>query len=128
MLGTFTASTTPDAGQAQAVIDDAVAVLIADMGQLPAIEEVRVAARNAVEWRAAADIEISYPNRDADVRVYDQLNARAADAYATLRRVLAEAGAGLVDVAPDWSFPPAPSWGDTSPGSGTDMIGGGWWS
>jgi hypothetical protein len=131
MLGTFTASTTPTAGQAQQVIDDTVAAILADVGELPATPEqapeIAVAARVAAEWRAAADIEVAFPNRDADVRVYDQLNARAEVALATLKRVLAQAGAGVVDVSPEWSMPDAPPWGDTSPGSGTDaLLKGGW--
>lgn len=123
LLGTFTASTTPTDSQAQAVIDQVVAVLTADAGSIPAnLPGVQVAARTAAEWRAAADIEVAYPVRDADVQVYAQLDARANAAYATLFRVLAEAGAGLVDVEPSWGFPPSPPWGDLSPGSGADPL------
>lgn len=123
LLGTFTASTTPTSAQAQAVIDQVVAVLLADAGQIPGnLPDVQVAARAAVEWRAAADIEVAYPNRDADVQVYAQLDARASAAYATLIRALAEAGQGQVDVEPSWGFPPSPPWGDLSPGSGADPL------
>lgn len=123
LLGTFTPDTTPTDAQAQAAIDDAVASVIAVVGALPTtgslVSQIQVAARVAVEWRAAADIEVAYPNRDADVRVYDQLNARAQQALDSLKLALAEAGSGLADTLPDWSFPSPPPWGDVSPGSGT---------
>jgi hypothetical protein len=123
LLGTFTDSTTPNASQAQAVIDQVVGVLPADTGPLPATKpDVLVAARTACEWRAAADIEIAYPNRDADVQVYAQLNQRAADSYSLLLRVLSEAGAGQADTVPSWGFPPPVRWGDQSPGSGVDPL------
>lgn len=124
LLGTFTSKTTPTDAQAQQVIDDAVAGLLAVVGDLPAnvtqAAEIQVAARMAVQWRAAADIEVAYPNRDADVRVYDQLNARANDLLDSLKLALSQAGSGLVDTSPEWAFPLAPSWGDQSPGSGAD--------
>jgi len=126
VLGTFTAATTPTDAQAQQAIDDTVAALVADVGPLPAgaalSADIAVAARVAAEWRCAADIEIAWPNRDADLRLYDQLNARAADALVTLRRVMVEAGAGLVEAYPEWALPAAPAWGDTSPGSGADYA------
>jgi hypothetical protein len=127
LLGTFTASTTPTSDQAQAVIDAVVGTLLAGTGPLPAagtaVMDIQTAARTAAEWRAAADIELAYPLRDADVQVYDQLNARAADALATLKQVLAQAGGGQVDVAtPYWGFPAPPPWGDLSPGSGVEAL------
>src|SRR6266705_3510934 len=70
MLGTFTDSTTPNAGQAQAFIDAAVRIIIADVGPLPTagvptlIAGLQASARDAAEWRAVADIEIAYPNRE----------------------------------------------------------------
>lgn len=126
MLGTFTATTTPTDAQAQQVIDDAVAVLLADVGELPSTgaqwPEIQQAARQVIEWRAAADIEIAYPNRDADVRVAAVLDMRAKDALATLKRILAEADSGLAAAEPVWQFPDPPPWGDKSPGSGTDYL------
>lgn len=126
LLGTFTANTTPNAGQAQSAIDDAVAAILAVVGPLPTtgsqVAQIQVAARVAAEWRAAADIEVAYPNREADMRVYDQLNARAGDALDSLKLAMQEAGSGLVDVLPDWSFPKAAPWGDKSPGSGADYA------
>src|SRR5258706_13579277 len=89
-LGTFTSSTTPTDGQAQSVIDDACSAVLAAAGPVPATglpnaPLVQQAARTAAEWRAAADIEIAYPVRDADPPAFDQLNPRA---EAALRRLL----------------------------------------
>jgi hypothetical protein len=101
LLMTFNANTTPSDAQAQQLIDDTVGVLESQVGDLPGITtqhpDLAIAMRQYVEWRAAADIELAYPNRDADIRLYDQLNAR-------------------------WAFPDAPPYADTSPGSGTELV------
>ncbi len=116
LLGTFTSSTTPTDEQAQGVIDDAVAGIVASMGPLPlsppASDQIAVAARTAAEWRAAADIEVAFPNRDQDVVVYTQLDARATAALATLAAVLKAAGTGAVDIFPVWQSPDPPLWAD----------------
>lgn len=126
LLGTFTASTTPTADQAQQVIDDAVAGLLAEFGELPVnadqSPEIAVAARTAAEWQAAADIEIAYPQRSADITVYDQLSARAVQARRALSAALTVVGAGPADLLPYWSMPAPPPWADTSPGSGTSYV------
>lgn len=127
MLGTFTASTTPTDEQAQAVIDDAVNWVISEAGPVPANTDanyplISQSARSAAEWRAAADIEIAYPNRDADVQVFAQLNQRAKDAMTSLLNAMSETGEGTVEAYPVWSFPPPPPWADTDPGSGTETI------
>jgi hypothetical protein len=133
MLGTFTPSTTPTDSQAQAVIDDAVSSVLSVAGQLPApgtqfYQQVSVAARVAAEWRAAADIEVAYPNRDADIRVFAQLDARAKDALAALLTVMAHTETGAVESVPVWQMPAPPAWSDVDPGSGTETIAGamGW--
>jgi hypothetical protein len=112
MLGTFTEATTPTAEQAQADLDAAVRGIVADVGPIPLSDVVQAQARDAAEWRAAADIELAYPNRNADVLVARDLDARAAYALAALRRSLEEAGAGLVSGVPQWAFPDPPPWGD----------------
>jgi len=126
LLNTFTVNTTPTDAQAQQVIDDIVAALTAEFGDLPQhvghSPDIAAAARTAVEWRAAADIEVAYPTRNADLNVYPLLNARADTARRTLQVALAAAGAGQVDLIPVSSFPPPPGWGDTSPGSGADYV------
>jgi hypothetical protein len=111
LLGTFTEATTPTAEQAQADLDSAVRAITADVGPLPTAGDptvlagLQAAARDAAEWRAAADIELAYPNRNADVLVARDLEHRAQVALELLRRVLGEAGAGLVWDLPDWGFP-----------------------
>jgi hypothetical protein len=127
MLGTFTAATTPTDLQAQPVIDDAVNATIAAAGVMPSLTDpnyalVTEAAATAAEWRAAADIEIAYPNRDADIRTYVSLDARAKDALATLLRVMVETQTGAVEAVPVWQAPAPPNWADLDPGSGIEPI------
>lgn len=117
-LGTFTATTTPTDEQAQAVIDDAVKGVLAASGPLPAglpaTDQVMVAARTAASFRAAADIELAYPNRDADVRLYQLLDQRAKDALATLLASLRTETGGPVELVPEWNSPDPPPWADVN--------------
>jgi hypothetical protein len=128
LLNTFNATTTPTDVMVQQRIDDAVSSLIAQVGELLATAaespEIADLARAAVAWRVAADVEIAYPNRDADVRVYDQLNARAQLAFQALSTALQQAAGGgyTPDVLPQWSMPVPVPWGDLSPGSGVDYL------
>src|SRR5258707_2466790 len=120
---TFTASTTPTDGQAQSVIDDACSAVLAAAGPVPATGQpnaplVQQAARTAAEWRAAADIEIAYPVRDADVRVVDPLELPAAGALPTLLDLMAPKQNRAIEPVPLWMSPDPPPWADTSPGSG----------
>lgn len=112
LLGTFTGSTTPTADQAQAVIDDAVAGVLAATGQPPssppASSQIQVAFRSAAEWRAAADIELAYPNRDADVNVYAMLDARARAALATAVQAVQSGDESAPTMAPVWFAPRPP--------------------
>jgi hypothetical protein len=128
LLGTFTADTTPNADQAQAVIDNAVNGVLALCGPMPAAADpagpvVRQQARDAAAWQAAADIEIAYPNRDADVHVAQQLQARANAAVATLVKSLGTSGEGEVAQYPVWSAPDPPPWADRDPGDFTPLRG-----
>ena len=126
LLMTFNANTTPSDAQAQQLIDDTVGVLESQVGDLPGITtqhpDLAIAMRQYVEWRAAADIELAYPNRDADIRLYDQLNARATLALKSLTDALAGGDLGTVAGDPQWAFPDAPPYADTSPGSGTELV------
>ena len=120
MLGTFSSSTTPTADQAMAVIDAAVLNVLSQTGALDQTDSGLLAqARSAVEWRAAADIELAYPNRDADVRVADQLDARAKYELATLLRRLQYQGEGEPAAVPYWSAPDPPVYADSDPGDYT---------
>jgi len=84
-------------------------------GDPATLANLQGAARDAAEWRAAADIELAYPNRDGDVRVAQELDARAAQALAAFRTAMSEAGSGTVEQFPQWNMPDpvaiAP-WGD----------------
>lgn len=127
VLGTFTPDTTPTDAQAQGLIDAACNAVLSAAGPVPAVGQpnyqlVQSAARTAAEWRAAADIEIAYPNRDADVAVAAVLDQRAKDALATLIAVMAQTQTGTIDVFPLWMSPDPPPWADESPGSGTETV------
>jgi len=123
MLGTFTASTTPSDGQAQAVIDEAVLSVLSQTGPLDQADTSLLAqARVAVAWRAAADIELAYPNRDADVKVYQDLDARAKGEITTLLRRLQFQGEGADEAVPYWSAPPPPVYADMDPGDYTRPL------
>ena len=118
MLGTFTAGTTPDDSQAQAAIDAAVRDVLSRTGPLDTGDgELLDAARGAAEWRAAADIELAYPNRDADVHVADQLDARAKYELDTLLARMQGQGEGPLplETVPAWSAPDPPPWADSDP-------------
>jgi hypothetical protein len=100
---TFSETTTPTESQAQRITDAAVATVKGSVGTVTtALEPL---ARDAAGWRAAADIELAYPQREADIAVYDQLNARAKDALARLLHVAEEQGGGPDATLPVWSFP-----------------------
>lgn len=126
LLMTFNANTTPSDAQVNQLIDDAVGVLESQVGDLPGVTsqhpDLAIAMRSYIEWRVAADIEIAYPNRDADIRVYDQLNARAALALKSVTDALVTGDLGATAVDPQWAFPDPPPYADQSPGSGVDFI------
>jgi hypothetical protein len=119
LLGTFTSTTTPDASQAQEVIDAAVLSVTSATGPLEpytADPDLLAQARVAAAWRAAADIELGYPNREYDVHVYEQLDARAKWELAQLLRRLQAQGEGYAESVPFWSAPDPPAWADRDPG------------
>ncbi len=116
LLGQFTATTTPNASQAQGFVDNAVAWVLAAVGKLPAagqlLDDIEAAARDAAAWRAAADIELAYPERTANVNVAATLDARANSALAALRTALATEVGGPVELVPIWQSPDPPKWAD----------------
>ena len=113
MTMTFNASTTPTAEQAARFVDSAVSeVLGAVAGRVPdAPTYLRVLAQKAAALRAAADIELAYPDRDADVDVSERLDQRAKDALARLVEAVSDAGSPGSEgsLLPVWSMP-APTW------------------
>ncbi|MET8334365.1 hypothetical protein [Streptosporangium canum] len=113
LLMTFNDHTTPPAEAAQRKIVSAVAeVLAAVAGSVPATPSyLRDLAKDAAALRAAADIELAYPDRDADVRVFEQLDQRAKDALQRLVEAVSDAGGTGTEgsLLPVWSMP-VPGW------------------
>jgi len=111
LLGTFNASTTPTDEQASRHIRYACAEVLAAIGALSASPaHLTELATEAAALRAAADIELAYPRRQADVSVYEQLNARATAALQRLVDAVNDAGSGPEgSLLPQWSMP-LPSW------------------
>ncbi|MEV4179938.1 hypothetical protein AB0J28_00645 [Streptosporangium canum] len=113
LLGTWNEHTTPTAEQANRYIASAVAeVLGAVAGTVPATPTYLAGlARKAASLRAAADIELAYPDRDADVRVFEQLDQRAKDALQRLIDAVSDSGSTGTEgsLLPVWSFPD-PGW------------------
>lgn len=115
LLGTFTAQTEPTDEQARRHISAACSeVLGAVGGSIP--DSPAFLARLAGEvaaLRAAADIELAYPTRDADVSVYEQLTARADAALQRLVDAVNDAGAGPEGgLLPQYAFPEPVWYGD----------------
>jgi hypothetical protein len=102
----------PTAEMVQPLIDGAVVSVRHAVGSIPtAVEDL---ATEAAAWRAAADIELAWPERDADLReVYDRLDARAKLALQRLIEACEDAGTGADGGVPVYSFPEAPPWGDS---------------
>lgn len=115
LLGTFNASTTPTNEQAQRKIASAVAEVLAGIaGTLPATPTyLTTLATEAAALRAAADIELAYPDRQADVSVFEQLDQRAKDALARLITAINDVGSGSTGaLLPIYSFPDEFVYGD----------------
>ena len=123
LLNTFTASTTPTGDQAQGHIDNAVTMVLSQTGPLDQNDAGLTAqARTVVEWRAAADIELAYPNRDADVQLYLSLDARAKYELTMLLRRLQAQNEGTAESVPFWSAPNPPVYADMDPGDYTRPL------
>lgn len=116
LLGQFTADTTPTAEQAQGFVDNAVAWVLAATGALPTTgqlaDQIEQAARDAAAWRAAADIEMAYPERTANVNVAATLNSRANDALQTALNAIRTEEGGGPQLVPVWMAPDPPTWAD----------------
>jgi hypothetical protein len=117
ILGTFTGATTPTDEQAHRILDGAITMVagVTDLagtavGQLsPALYPL---ARRAAAIRAAADIELAFPERTTDMSVYSALNARALAELASLQAAATHTGTGPVEATPVWDFPDPPNWAD----------------
>jgi hypothetical protein len=110
-VNTFTADTRPTAEQAQPIIDHAVAdvVLAIPVAISVALEP---AAKNAAMWRAAADIELAYPERNADANYYRDLNERALYEWGLFKEAADQEGSGTESHSPNWAFPEPVWYGD----------------
>lgn len=116
LLGQFTEDTEPTAEQAQGFVDNAVAWVLAATGQLPTVGqlagEIEAAARDAAAWRAAADIEMAYPERTANINVASTLDSRANAALAQVLAALRNEQGGGPELYPQWAAPDPVTWGD----------------
>lgn len=115
LRGTFTSSTEPTDEQARRHINAAVAeVLGAVGGTIPAAPTfLHQLASEAAALRAAADIELGFPNRNADADRWTQLDQRAKDVLQRLIDAVNDQGSGPEGgLLPAWSMPCPPWWGD----------------
>ncbi|MFI7125991.1 hypothetical protein ACIBQ1_09875 [Nonomuraea sp. NPDC050153] len=115
LLGTFTGVTEPTDEQARRHIAAAVAeVLAAVGGTVPATPTfLGHLASEAAALRAAADIELAYPNRNADADRFAQLDQRAKDALQRLIDAINDQGSGPEgSLLPVWSMPEPVWYGD----------------
>lgn len=115
LLGTFTAQTTPTSEQAIRQIKAAVNEVLSQVGgtvpTTPAY--LQLMASQAASLRAAADIELAYPDRQADISTAQQLDQRAKDALAALKEAINDVGSGTEgSLLPQYAFPDPPWWGD----------------
>lgn len=111
LLGTFNDRTVPTGDMAQPLVNGAVAVVAEAVGAIGAA--LYDLAKDAAAWRAAADIELAYPQRDGDIKIYEQLDRRAKLALDRLIAAADDTGAGTDATLPQWSMPDPVSWGDS---------------
>lgn len=111
LLGTFNDKTVPTDTMAEPLVTGAVAVVADAVGMIGAA--LYDLAKDAAAWRAAADIELAYPQRDGDIKVYEQLNQRATLALDRLIAAADDSGSGTDATLPQYAFPTPVSWGDT---------------
>lgn len=110
ILGTFTGATLPTDEQAHRVLDGAITTVAGVASPLdPALYDL---ARRAAAIRAAADIELAWPERASDMTTYDALNRRADAELARLKEAASHTTTGPVATSPQWSFPDPPNWAD----------------
>ncbi len=116
--GTFTTATYPTAAQVNLLIADA-CVWVEGMVGVPVASAADSLCGMAAALYAAYRVELAYPERDADVSVYDRfrLDAEAlVDRAAAVNRANGGGGGtdeeGRVDVLARWSFPDPPRWAD----------------
>ena len=109
-LGTFNDNTMPTGVMVEPIVRGAVAVIASRIGTIGS--NLYPLALDATAWRAAADVELAYPERQGDVEIYEQLDARAKLALADLLAAAEDSGGGTDATVPAWSFPSPVPWGD----------------
>ena len=125
--GTFNTNTAPTADQVTTLIEQACTLVTSRTGLpvMDAVAEVTDACKLAAALWAAYWVELSHPERDADVSVYEQIRADAEAATTAAVALNTAAGGGATIDPPDdgtagsaalplYSFPDAPAWADTS--------------
>lgn len=115
LLGTFTGATEPTDEQARRHIAAAVVEVLGAVGGLVPDAPPFLArlAGEAAALRAAADIELGYPNRNADSDRWTQLDQRAKDVLQRLVEAVDDQGAGPEgSLLPQYAFPDPPWYGD----------------
>lgn len=115
LSGTFSSVTEPTDEQARRHIAAAVAeVLGAVGGTIPVTPAfLYELASEAASLRAAADVELAYPNRNADADRFPQLDQRAKDALQRLVDAVNDQGSGPEGaLLPVYAFPDPPWHGD----------------
>jgi hypothetical protein len=117
--GTFTADTTPNREQVTRIIRRACDWVTGQIGA-PVSPAAYGVAGVAAALRAAYWIEVGYPERDADLTVYDRLAMEADAATATALRLNVATGAedptaGALDDLVLYEFPTPPTWVERIP-------------
>lgn len=115
LLNTFNGQTTPTDEQARRRIAGAVVEVLGAVGGTIPVTPMFLGAlaSEAAALRAAADIELAYPNRDADVQVYEHLDRRATAALQRLIDAVNDQGSGPEgSLLPQWAFPEPVWYGD----------------
>lgn len=105
IFGTFNGLTQPDDGQVQRMLDKVCTGILSLLGTVAASQQAQAAAFAAV--RTAADIELAWPERAADLTLYTALTVRADAEWKKMDE--------LSTNIPIYSFPDAPAWKDIPP-------------
>lgn len=118
--GTFTAGTYPTADQVSTIIGHACAWAEGRAGT-PIAAAAYPLLSAAAALRAAYWVELAYPERDADVSVYDRFRVDADEMAASAAQVNRAAGGGgsvdeegRPDVLAAYQFPDPPRWADNT--------------
>ncbi len=119
-MGTFTTQTTPTATQVTALLVDACAWVAAEVGA-PVAAQAHDMMRVAAALLTAYRVELAYPERDADVSVYDRFRVDAEAAVTVAAQVNRANGGGAgtdeegrPDVLAQYEFPDPPAWADVT--------------